>query len=162
MCESARMTVGFCARALSSPSSKVRAPTYVNSVPRKVMSATCCIVALSSTHKTILLTRDPPQEVWDCSPPRPTCRASCSFVGSTALAEGSIQLPRIRGPFGEQRRSVLTCPAHGHASYASAPRRGRGGRLARGYRGHRPQGRGTAAPGARRPRGRLLRDRQGA
>src|ERR1041384_3139654 len=74
MWESARMTVGFCALALSSPSSKLRAPTYVNSVPRKVMSATCCIVALSSTHKTILLTWDPPQSVWDCRETRPPCR----------------------------------------------------------------------------------------
>src|SRR3569623_568157 len=141
MCESASTIAGFWDLACATASSADRTPTYVNSVPRNVISATCCIVALSSTHKTILLTWCPPRAELNRNPPART---------------PSNQEPRNRKPF-----PCASVRRHAAPPDAAAFGRRRGRRRARRRRRDRPQGRDPAAPGNGRSRGRLLRDRQG-
>ena len=134
------------------PRRQLRAPTYVNSVPRNVMSATCCIVALSSTHKTILLTWVLPEAARRT---RPTDDSSWYH----GLAEGQTNCRESVGPFGDRARASVRAPCRRTTRHCTS-RRPRPSRRAPASR-HRPQGRGAAAPRARRSRGRLLRDRQG-
>ena len=49
------LIVGLLARALSRASSALLAPTYSYSVARNVISATVCIVTLSSAQRMVLL-----------------------------------------------------------------------------------------------------------
>jgi len=74
------------------------------------MSATCCIVALSSTHKTILLTWVLPKVSHDAA----AKRVDASLLVSWASKKGQNQLPEIRGLFAVARR-VIGCPTNAGA-----------------------------------------------
>ena len=111
------------------------------------MSATCCMVALSSTHRTILLT-------WSSQ----SCvRASPWYH---AVRERSNQLPGIRRAFAAVGASVRApCRRH-HTPLHLAARGGRR-RVAPASPATELKVEHAAAPRAGRSRGRLLRDREG-